>query len=82
LRPSKAPAWWLSYFHAHPIQSVLAMTSTCGGLLLLPFFVHLHAMPDLDLAGASALLLAVAVAVVVVVVVGVVVGGAWCLCFS
>lgn len=59
-RPSKPSAWWLSYFHTYPIQSVFAITSSIGGLLLLLFFVQLHAMPDLDLAGTSAVLLAVA----------------------
>ena len=50
----------VTYLQANPLQSAFAVTCTFGGILLLLFFAQLHAMPELDLAGASALLLAVA----------------------
>jgi hypothetical protein len=57
---SSSTTWWVTYLQANPLQSAFAVTCTFGGVLLLLFFAQLHAMPDLDLAGASSLLLAVA----------------------
>jgi hypothetical protein len=66
IRPSQriyqgnSTAWWMTYLQANPLQSAFAVTCTIGGMLLLIFFAQLHAMPELDLAGATSLLLAVA----------------------
>jgi hypothetical protein len=57
---SKSSAWWSIYLQTHPLQSAFALTGSIGGVLLLLFFAQLHAMPELDLAGAGSILLAVA----------------------
>jgi hypothetical protein len=57
---SKSPKWWVSYLQANPIQSAFVFANVIGGVLLLIFFLQLHAMPELDLAGAVAVFQAVA----------------------
>lgn len=57
---SKNPKWWVSYLQANPIQSAFFFANVIGGVLLLIFFLQLHAMPELDLAGAVAVFQAVA----------------------
>jgi hypothetical protein len=65
---SKGPKWWVSYLQANPLQSAFVFANVIGGVLLLIFFLQLHAMPELDLAGAVAVFQAVALTGLVLLV--------------
>lgn len=52
--------WWLRYGRQNPVALLTALTLTCGGMLLLGFFLRIGFMPDVDAAGSTALLFAAA----------------------
>lgn len=52
--------WWLRYARQNPVALLTALTLTCGGMLLLVFFLRIGFMPDIDAAGSTALLFAAA----------------------
>ncbi|WP_371435881.1 hypothetical protein [Polaromonas sp.] len=51
--------WWWSYGHQNPVALLTALMLTCGGVLLLGFFLRIGFMPDVDAAGSTALVFAV-----------------------
>jgi hypothetical protein len=54
----KRSRWWLDHAQRNPIAVLTASALTCGGLILMGFFLRIEFMPDVDLAGSTGLLLA------------------------
>jgi len=57
---TKSRPWWIEQSQKNPIAVLTAMALTCGGLILMGFFLRIGFMPDVDLTGSTALLLAAA----------------------